>query len=55
MKRTIFVLGASLLLATAGGCGDDAPQGGLGQDCYPNDSCDADLVCVDGTCEDPAD
>ncbi len=34
------------------GCGDDdPPAGSLGGSCYPNDTCDDELTCVDGTCE----
>lgn len=34
------------------GCDDgDDPQGGEGQACYPNDTCNVGLECVDGICE----
>ena len=31
-------------------CKEDEGQGGVGQDCYPNGTCDEGLVCVDSTC-----
>ncbi|MFP6683651.1 MAG: hypothetical protein VB934_03025, partial [Polyangiaceae bacterium] len=43
---------ALVLSLTVFGCGDsdDGGVGGKGQDCYPNGTCDAGSMCVNGVC-----
>ena len=61
MRHLLLLSLASALMAY--GCGSDDPAsptdapGSLGEACYPNDTCDAELMCVNGICvpADPAD
>ncbi len=51
MARITLVLLCFVLLGSC--CKSPAPQGGDGQDCYPNDTCNAGYECVGGQCEGP--
>lgn len=48
MKPWMVVGVFALVMACGGGSSSDT--GDEGQDCYPNDTCNAGLGCVDGTC-----
>lgn len=51
MLRSLMVLG---LLAAMGCTGEDEERSGdQGQACYPNDTCNAGLLCEDGVCVTP--
>src|SRR5262245_35687859 len=52
---SIFVfLVSGVAAAIAAGCSDgDKQQGGERQDCYPNGTCNAGLVCLSNACVDP--
>lgn len=52
MRWLAMMMLCGLLLGSC--CDCPAPQGGEGEECFPNDTCEVGLSCVSGRCEAPS-